>query len=129
MFSSKKFRKVKIWQPKYRERGKEDFEKLIKRDGLSLDSRTYRQMLDMIEQRDYVESSATGQSGDVLNIIRDRDGFPVCLEICGPNGVDYLSVDRVDFWEQYTWIPNTYGYYGDDPNAMCWEWEESGCQS
>lgn len=116
--------KCKIIQPAYIIRDEEHFKALVKREGFSQDSERYRMMLDLVTFNDYVESASTGQGGNVTAVIRDMKGFPVCLEIRNSGGTDYMSVDRVDLWEQWTAVPGGYGYYGDDPSAMCWEWEE-----
>lgn len=120
----KTHRLVKIWQPTYRTRCKEDFEMLISRRGITQSDEQYRKMLDQADRQDYVESSSTNQGGTVVNVVRDTHGFPVCFEVANGKYTDMIPVDRVDLWEQYSFVPNAYGYYGDDPNCMCWEWED-----
>lgn len=124
MFQKKEIMKIKIPQPTMLCRDKEHFEKLVKRDGYCQSDTRYRMMLDQATVMDEVEASSTGQYGTITSVIRDRDGFPVCFEVVNSGGYDFISVDRVDLWEQYTYVPNCYGYYGDDPSCMCWEWED-----
>lgn len=74
----------------------------------------YRAMLDYIAPKCYVESESTGQYGTVIKIIRNRNGLPVCVKvkckvpICENNKTttitDYISIDRISFFEPY----NTY---------------------
>lgn len=124
MFKQKETIRVKIPQPALLYRDKEHFEKLVKREGFCQWSERYRMMLDQAAPMDEVEASTTGQYGRITAVVRDRDGFPVCFEVENDKGYDFISVDRVDLWEQYTFRPNSYGYYGDDPDCMCWEWED-----
>lgn len=124
MFKKRSTMTVKIPQPTRLYRSKELFEKLTQREGLCQGTTRYRMMLDQAAPRDEVEASSTNQYGEIINIIRDSDGFPVCFEVRNDKGYDFISVDRVDLWEQYTFRPDSYGYYGDDPRGICWEWEE-----
>lgn len=73
---------------------------------LSLSS--FRNMLDNIHPGCYVESSSTEQGGTVENIIRGKNGVPVCLKVrSADDSIDYISVERVSFWEPYnTYVPN-----------------------
>ena len=108
----KKLITCKIKQPKYLYRDKEHHELLVSRDGLYMPSDRYRRMLDLIAPRDYVEASSTKQCGDVSAIIRDANGMPVCVEVGDwKKGPDYISIDRIDFWEQYTYVGEGYGHY------------------
>ena len=102
----------KIKQPKYLYRDREHHEILVARDGLMMQTDRYRKMLDRISPRDYVESSSTHQFGTVSAVIRDATGMPVCVEVGDwKKGPDYISIDRIDLWEQYTYVGDGYGYY------------------
>lgn len=87
-----------------------DFDRIMELHGFSQGTASYRNMLDNIHLKCYVEAATTHQGGTVDKIIRSRDGLPVCLRVrCGVGGRDrdYISVDRVSMWEPYHYyIPN-----------------------
>lgn len=108
----KKHINYKIQQPKYLTRSREQHEQLVAREGLVMPSDRYRKMLDLIAPRDYVEAESTKQCGTVNAVIRDATGWPVCVEVGDKNrGFDYISIDRIDFWEQYQYVGEGYGFY------------------
>ena len=89
----------------------------MKLSGWLLDDARYRAMLDYIAPKCYVEASTTNQGGKVLSVIYNIHNVPVCLKVRHGSGkIDYISVDRVDFWEPF--------------NECCinlGEYEELGC--
>ena len=102
----------KIKQPRYLWRDPEHHKLLVARNGLMMRTDRYRKMLDLITPRDYVEASSTNQSGTVSAVIRDASGMPVCIEVGDwKEGPDYISIDRIDLWEQYTYVGEGYGCY------------------
>lgn len=125
MFGKRSTYHCKITQSRVIIRDKEHWEKLVSRGSVYMSDITYRQMLDQIGPRDEVEASSTHQSGMVKKVIRDKDGYPVCLEVIRGPEIDYISIDRISLWEQYDFVPQSYGYYEDDPDRICWEWEDT----
>jgi hypothetical protein len=84
---------------------KANFSDIVKLDGWKMSDVKYRAMLDHINPRCYVESQSTSQWGEVDKVIRNKQGVPVCVRVTGAddrgNFVDYISVDRIDFFEPY----------------------------
>ena len=69
-------------------------------------SRKMREFLDNVDVKWYVETEADKdgkvQNGNVTGVLRDRFGIAVCLELeGGTEDVDYISADRVSFWEPW----------------------------
>lgn len=86
-----------------------DYDVLMKMDGFCLPSPSYRNMLDNIRKGCSVESESTGQGGVVESVIRNKYGVPVCIKVRygEDDSVDYISADRVSFWEPYgSFIPD-----------------------
>lgn len=69
---------------------------------------SFRNMLDNVHRGCYIEACSTNQSGTVEAIIRSMNGVPVCLKVrSGDGSIDYISVERVSFWEPFdTYVPN-----------------------
>ena len=89
----------------------------MKLNGWLLDDARYRAMLDYVAPKCYVEASTTNQGGKVLSVIYNMYDVPVCLKVRHGSGkIDYISVDRIDFWEPY-----------DDRCINIGEYEECGC--
>jgi len=104
-------------------RNQETYERLMKLDSRRASGVEYRKMLDLISPGDYVEAPSAEQGGEVLDIIRNMYGFPVCVMVKHGSGkADFISVDRIEFWEQYQWVPGFEAY--DSTCEVCWEWEE-----
>ena len=62
------------------------------------------------------EEDGSCQGGEIDKIIRDQYGIPVCLRVpCnsknGKRKYDYISVDRIDFYEPSGW-------FADDANSL-----------
>lgn len=75
------------------------------------DSLWKRQMLDNLDVNCYVETAkdADGyaQSGTIKKVLRDQFGIPACVQITRNNAegkYEYISVDRITFWEPYDHI-------------------------
>ena len=74
----------------------------MKLNGWFLGDARYRAMLDYIAPKCYVEASTTRQGGEVLDVIYNMYDVPVCLKVRHGSGkIDYISVDRIDFWEPF----------------------------
>lgn len=74
----------------------------MKLEGWKMGDASYRAMLDYIAPKCYVEASSSNQGGTVEKVIYNRHKVPVCLKVKHGSGVtDYISVDRVDFWEPF----------------------------
>lgn len=98
-----------------RRKSKPDFDKLITMDGWYMGDLSYRAMLDYIAPKCFVEASSTGQHGNVLQIIRNKFGIPVCVKVDGYECCDYISVDRIDFFEPWdTYASSLNDYSGDN---------------
>lgn len=109
-----------------------NFEELMKLKGLCQPSASYRNMLDNIHPKCYVEASSTGQYGTVEDLVRNKYGIPVCIKVRygDDNSVDYISVDRIDFWEPFdSRVPDSeYQMTFDEQQkmvlAMGYHWDE-----
>jgi hypothetical protein len=92
---------------------------LLKLDGWKLSDPEYRSILDYIEPKCYIEASSSGQWGTVEKVIRNKNGIPVCVKARysdnhGKNNlVDYISVDRIDFFEPYSRYVSDLGQYNN----------------
>jgi hypothetical protein len=98
-----------------------DFKNINSLDGWKLNNSEYRAMLDYIEPKCFIEASATGQWGTVVKVIRNKDKIPVCIKVRysnrhGKNNmIDYISVDRIDFFEPYrNCVSNLLEFYNCD---------------
>lgn len=81
---------------------------------------SYRNMLDNIHLKCYVESESTGQYGTVVKIIKNRFKVPVCVQVSYQTDADdklhydYISVDRISLYEPYSnYVPDD-EYYDDE---------------
>lgn len=95
-------------------KAKPEFEDIMKLDGYELPTCSYRNLLDNVHKGCYVEAISSKQSGTVESIIRNRLGIPVCLKVRygDDQAVDFISVDRVSFWEMYSYcVPD--GIYNE----------------
>lgn len=68
---------------------------------------SYRNMLDNIHKGCYVEAESTNQGGTVVSVIKSKDRIPVCVKVSykeenGKTYYDHISVDRISFYEPYT---------------------------
>lgn len=103
-----------------------------------------RMMLDYIKPGCYVETApdASGdiQGGTVTKVIRDMYKVPVCIQVSNgtsPSGrkkYDYISVERITFFEPYDEYCSPMEYYGSfeeidaDFQRMGYHYvEEKGC--
>lgn len=91
-----------------------------------LSTPSYRNMLNNIHIGCYIEAESTGQGGDVIEIIRDKNQIPVCIKVSyKPENSkraiqDYISVDRISFYEPYDFVVSNEEYYDDDDDwGMC----------
>ena len=80
-----------------------------------LSTSAYRNMLDNIHKGCYVEAESTNQGGTVVSIIKNKDKIPVCVKVSykGENGktyYDHISVDRISFYEPYSFSVPDYEY-------------------
>ncbi len=88
-------------------------------DGRYLSTPSYRNMLDNIHKGCYVEAESTKQGGTVVQIIRNKSKVPVCVKVligtdASKKFYDYISVDRISFYEPYSYeVPNDEYYDGD----------------
>lgn len=112
-----------------------DYQELMKLDSWWLPTSSYRNMLDNIHPRCYVEASSTGQHGTVESVIRNKDGIPVCIKVRygDDEEIDYISVDRVSLWEPYDGcVPDSeyFSTFEEDEQALLdsgyWWDEEKG---
>lgn len=84
-----------------------------------MDTPSYRNMLNNIHIGCYVEASTTTQYGYVKKIIRNKFGVPVCVHVLYEGGeenkkkYDYISVDRIDFYEPCNLVVANEEYYDD----------------
>lgn len=77
----------------------------------------YRNLIDNVHEGCYVESESTNQFGNVTDVIRNRFGFPVCLEVYVEQlkTTDYIPVDRISKWVSADFIfPDAMYARGDD---------------
>lgn len=80
-----------------------------------LSTSAYRNMLDNIHKGCYVEAESTGQAGTVVSIIKNKDRIPVCVKVSykeenGKTYYDHISVDRISFYEPYSFSVPDYEY-------------------
>lgn len=86
-----------------------------------LDTSSYRNMLDNIHKGCYIESESTNQHGTVVDIIKNKYKIPVCIKVLYKNEedwktyYDYISVDRISFYEPYDFYVSN-DEYDDDEN-------------
>lgn len=104
----------------------------MKLNGWKMTDSCYRAMLDYIAPKCYVEASSTNQSGTVLKVIYNLNKVPVCLKIESASGkTDYVSVDRVDFWEPFDEYVSDLSEYIDETEIINelissgYEWDDS----
>lgn len=94
-----------------------------------------RAFLDLVGPKWYVETKPDEilgcQGGSVDKVIRDQYGIPVCLRVvyqdaAGKERHDYISTDRVDFFEPWdTWVTDVMEYQTEEE---CNEFMEAmGC--
>lgn len=75
-----------------------------------------RAFLDLVDLQWYIETDFTvdgnAQGGDVIEIIRDKYGIPVCFKVENSNGErDWIEANRVTFFEPYDcWVDNVEDY-------------------
>ena len=84
-------------------------------DSKFLSTPSYRNMLDNIHKGCHVEAESTNQGGTVVSIIKNKDGIPVCLKVAykeenGKTYYDHISVDRISFYEPYSFSVPDYEY-------------------
>lgn len=79
-----------------------------------LSTSSYRNMLDNIHKGCYVEAKSTNQGGTVVSIIKNKDRIPVCVKVAykeeGKTYYDHISVDRISFYEPYSFSVPDYEY-------------------
>ena len=80
-----------------------------------LSTSSYRNMLDNIHKGCYVEAESTHQGGTVVSIIKSKDRIPVCVKVSykeenGKTYYDHISVDRISFYEPYSFSVPDYEY-------------------
>ena len=94
------------------------YEDVMKLESHEMSTYSYRNLIDNVHKGCYVEAASSQQAGIVESIIRNRLGIPVCLKVrYGEDAsVDYISVDRVSFWEPYSYcVPDeTYCDYFEE---------------
>jgi hypothetical protein len=94
------------------------YEDIMKLESHEMSTYSYRNLIDNVHKGCYVEAASSQQAGVVESIIRNRLGIPVCLKVrYGEDAsVDYISVDRVSFWEPYSYcVPDeTYCDYFEE---------------
>lgn len=99
---------------------KAKFEDLIKLNGWQMFTSKYRAMLDYLEPKCYVEAQSSDQHGIVDKVIRNSKGIPVCVRVkskdvdSGKSITDYISVDRIDFFEPYRFYTMDEFEYSED---------------
>lgn len=84
-------------------------------ESVFLGTSSYRNMLDNIHKGCYVEAGSTGQAGTVISIIKNKDRIPVCVKVSykeenDKTYYDYISVDRISFYEPYSYSVPDYEY-------------------
>lgn len=92
----------------------------------NMSNAAFRNMLDNAHPGCYVETPGGRQGGTIEEIIRDRYGMPACFKVRYPvrsegedtvTGIDYIPVDRIHFYEPYSFaVPN---------DAYDWELDEA----
>lgn len=79
-----------------------------------LSTSAYRNMLDNVHKGCYVESESTNQGGTVVSIIKNKDRIPVCVKVAykeeGKTYYDHISVDRISFYDPYSFSVPDYEY-------------------
>ena len=80
-----------------------------------LGTSSYRNMLDNIHKGCYVEAESTNQGGTVVSIIKNKDRIPVCVKVSYKEEnskmyYDHISVDRISFYEPYSFSVSDYEY-------------------
>ena len=80
-----------------------------------LSTSSYRNMLYNIHKGCYVEAESTNQGGTVVSIIKSKDRIPVCVKVSykeenGKTYYDHISVDRISFYEPYSFSVPDYEY-------------------
>ena len=79
-----------------------------------LGTSSYRNMLDNIHKGCYIESESTNQGGTVVSIIKNKYKIPVCVKVSyienGKTYYDHISVDRISFYEPYSFSVSDYEY-------------------
>ena len=90
------------------------YEKIMARDI----SPRQRAFLDYVSKKWYVETAPDKngdvQGGNVTKIIYDKYGVPVCLQVDDHGGKsDYISVERVTFFEPWDCFVSDYSDYED----------------
>lgn len=80
-----------------------------------LSTSAYRNMLDNIHKGCYVEAESTKQGGTVVSIIKNKSRIPVCVKVSykeenGKTYYDHISVDRISFYEPYSFSVPDYEY-------------------
>jgi len=109
-----------------------DFDELMKLESFVQPTASYRNMLDNIHPGCFVEANTTRQSGTVESVIRNKYGIPVCIKVRygDDNSVDYISADRVSFWEPYDYCVSnaeyeeTFEEYEEEMLALGYQWDE-----
>ena len=80
-----------------------------------LSTSLYRNMLDNIHKGCYEEAESTNQAGTVISIIKNKDGIPVSVKVSYKEEnektyYDHISVDRISFYEPYSFSVPDYEY-------------------
>ena len=82
-------------------------ERIKQLDSVEMAAADFQKLLRYIDEDWYVETrpmfDGSVQGGTVQDILRDRYGVPVCLKVISGDGeIDFISVDRVKFYESYS---------------------------
>ncbi len=80
-----------------------------------LSTPSHRNMLDNMHKGCYVDAEITNQGGTVVSIIKNKDRIPVCVKVLykeenGKTYYDHISVDRISFYEPYSFSVPDYEY-------------------
>lgn len=96
------------------------FGRLLAENGLRLLSPFYEEMIGSLSIGDYVYSCSVDRGGIVEEIIKDSDGFPLCVMVKSDRDTrerygsarDHISVERISYWDK--WKQRKERYSKDD---------------
>lgn len=83
-----------------------------------------RAFLDLVKTGWYIETApcvdGVCQGGTVAQVIRDRYGIPVCFKTESEDDADWISADRVMFFEpKDEWVNDCWDYMTEEEYGEC----------
>lgn len=102
-----------------------EHDRIMELESYQMPTAQYRAFLESVKEKWYVEtrpfSDGAVQSGTVAEVLRDKFNIPVCLRVAlGDGGYDFISVDRISFFEADEYFDADYGDYQDFDKTREW---------